>query len=213
MATKQTPITLLHGDTYSLVLRIETDPIIYTPITGIAQSAPLSITVPGHQVRNGQNVAVTNVRGMTEVNGPANALKPQHWHPATVVDANTVELNDVNGAGFQAYLSGGILQYSTLMDLTGWDARLQVRNRKGGDTTYLVLDTASETLVLDTALRTVTIHFDAYAMATAELAGVDWRKSYYDLELFRTIVRGGEPVEQVYSPLEGPITLGDDTTR
>lgn len=213
MAAKQTPIELQHGDSYTLVLRIETDPIIYTSITAVAQSAPLRITAPGHTVRAGQNVAVTNVRGTTEINGAANALKPSDWHPATVIDANTVDLNDVNGAGFKAYEGGGVLQYSTLMDLTGWDARLQVRNRKGGDTTYLFMTTANGMLAIDTTIQTVSIFFDPYAMATAELAGADWRKSYYDLELFRTVTRGGEQVEQVYSPLEGPITLDKDTTR
>lgn len=213
MAAKQTPIELQHGDSSTIVLRIETDPILYTTITDVAQSAPLRITAPGHAVRNGQNVAVTNVRGLTEVNGVANALKPADWHAATVVDANTVDLNDVNGVGFKAYESGGVLQYNTLMDLTGWDARLQVRNRKGGDTTYLSMTTANGLLAIDTALQTVTMFFDPYAMATAELAGVDWRKAYYDLELFRTVTRGSEQVEQVYSPVEGPLTLDKDTTR
>lgn len=208
MASKQTTIHLKQGDSHALVLRIETDPIIYKTITAIAQSAPLRITAVGHGIINGQNAAVTNVKGMTEINGTANDLQSADWHPATVVDPDTVEFNDVNGAGFKAYVSGGVLQYNTLMSLTGWDARLQVRNKKGGDDILLEMTTANGLLALDTTLRTVTIYFDAI-----DLTDIAWKKGYYDLELFKDVVRGGQTIEQVYSPMEGPITTELDTTK
>lgn len=208
MASKQTPINLKQGDSHALVLRVETDPIVYKTITAIQQSAPLRIEAVGHGLINGQNAAVTNVKGMTEINGTANDLQPGDWHPVTVVDADTIEFNDVNGAGFKAYVSGGVLQYNTLMDLTGWDARLQVRNKKGGDEILLEMTTANGLLAIDTALRTVTIYFDAI-----DLTGITWKKGYYDLELFKDVVRGGQTIEQVYSPIEGPITTELDTTK
>lgn len=212
MAAKQIPLTITQGDSQTIVLRVETDPIQYRVISAIEATAPLRLTVPGHGVLDGQNTAVTNAKGMLEINGMANALKAIDWHPATVIDADTLEFNDVNGAGFRAYTGGGILQFNTLMDLTGWDARMQIRNKKGGSTVRLTLGTDTGTLAIDTDLRTVTIYLDAYVHATLELIGADWKKGYYDLELFRNVVRGGDTIEQVYTPIEGPVSIDVDTT-
>lgn len=212
MAAKQIPLTITQGDSQTIVLRVETDPIQYRNISGITPTAPLRLTVPGHGVLDGQKAAVTNAKGMIEINGSANALKPADWHPATVIDEDTLEFNDVNGAGFRAYTGGGILQFNTLMDLTGWDARMQIRNKKGGGVTRLTLGTDTGTLVIDAALRTISIYLDAYVHATMELIGADWKKGYYDLELFRNVVRGADTIEQVYTPIEGPITIDVDTT-
>jgi hypothetical protein len=116
------------GKTFALALRWETSPIVYKAITGITKTAPARLTVPSHVCPDGWRVAVTNVRGMTEINAAnPNSIKASEYRQATVIDANTIDLNGVDAAGFHAYVSGGYLRYNTPVDLTGFDARMSVR--------------------------------------------------------------------------------------
>lgn len=208
MAEKTQEITLQQGKTQPLVLRCETEPVVYVPITSITQTAPIRITAPAHGLVDGWRAAVTNVKGMVEINGEANKLKSGDYHQATVVDGNIVEFNDVNAAGFKAYVSGGYLQYNTPLDLTGFKARLQIRNKKNGDTVLFEMTDDDDLIAIDTTLNTVTLYFDAF-----DFTAQSWKKGYYELELYKDIVRGTLTIPFVYSPLEGPITLDVETTK
>lgn len=208
VAEKTQDITLQQGETQPLVLRCETEPIVYVPITGITQTAPVRITAPAHGLVDGWRAAVTNVKGMAEINGEANKLKAADYHAATVVDGNTVEFNDVNAAGFKEYVSGGYLQFNTPMDLTGLKARLQVRNKKGGDVVLFEMTGDDGLIAIDMVLQTVTMYFDA-----VDLAAQGWKKGYYELELYKDMVRGAQTIPFVYSPLEGVITLEVETAK
>lgn len=208
MADKTQDIYLQQGKTQPLVLRCETEPVVYKAITGIAQTAPVRITVPGHGAVDGWRAAVTNVKGMTEINGTANGLTAEDYHQVTVVDGDTIEFNDVNAAGFKAYASGGYLQYNTPLDLTGLKARLQVRNKKGGDQVLFEMTDDNDLIAIDTALKNVALYFDA-----VDLTAQTWKKGYYELELYKDIVRGALTIPFVYSPLEGFIYLDSETAK
>jgi hypothetical protein len=164
--TKDLPI--IQGKTFPLVLRWETEPIIYKAITAIQQSAPARLTVTGHGFPDGWRCAITNVKGMTEINAEANNLRDKDYNPITVVDANTVEINKINAAGFKAHVANsGILQGNTPVDLTGYTARLSIcdRTAKWSESTahiwnastdyevgaYVVLANGSTVLVCTTA--------------------------------------------------------------
>ena len=54
-------LTIQQGRTFSLALRWESPPVVYRPITAIAQTAPARLTVPAHGVPDGWRVAITNV--------------------------------------------------------------------------------------------------------------------------------------------------------
>ena len=88
-------LSLVQGKTFSLVLRWETEPIVYKTITAIQQSAPARLTVAGHGIPDGWRCAVTNVKGMTEINAEANALRDTDYNPITVVDPNTIEIEQL----------------------------------------------------------------------------------------------------------------------
>lgn len=208
MADKTQDLSLQQGKTQPIVLRCETETIIYKAITAIQQTAPIRLTVTGHGAVQGWRGAVTNVKGMTEINGIANELKSSDYHPITVVDADTVEFNDVNAAGFKAYVSGGYLQYNTPMDLTGYAARLQIRNKKNGATMLFEMTTENGLVAIDNTLKTVTLYFDAI-----DFTNLTWKKGYYELELYKNVVRGAETIESVYSPLEGDVTLDVETAK
>lgn len=73
-------------------------------ITGITQANPAVVTSAGHGYSNGDEVYITGVVGMTQVNG--------RFFRVAGVTANTFQLkdlfgNNVNSTGYTAYSSGG----------------------------------------------------------------------------------------------------------
>ena len=194
-------LTIPQGRTFSLALRWETAPVIYKAITGIAQTAPVRITVPTHGVPDGWRVAITNVKGMTEINAEANKLTSRDYHQATVLDVNTVEINDINAAGFKPYASGGYIQFGTPVDLTGFKARMAIKNRVGGTVLY-TLTTENGGIVIDAAAKLVTLNISA-----ADTTLMTFTTGVYDLEM----VSGATPAV-VTALLSGRVTVTREVT-
>jgi hypothetical protein len=124
-------ITLFRGETYTDVFLWEVAPIIYKAITSVALTAPVRIGVPGHEMPNGWFGAITNVKGTTELNVTANSVRPEDYHQVTYVDADTLDINDINAAGFKPYVSGGYIQYNTPKSLVGVSARMSIKSKQG----------------------------------------------------------------------------------
>ncbi len=175
MTTKD--LTIQQGKTFSLALRWETEPVVYKAITAIQQTAPVRLTVTGHGIPDGWRAAITNVKGMTEINAIANSVKDKDYNPVTVVDANTLEINAINASGFKAYVSGGYLQYNTPVDLTGFSARMSIKDKVGG-TDLLTLTPANSRIVINTGLKTITLTISA-----TDTAALTWTKGVYELEM------------------------------
>lgn len=70
-------------------------------ITLATQANPVALTVAGHGLATGAVAMITSVGGMTQLN--------DKLFTVTVVDANTVTLDGVDGTAFTAYTSGGSL--------------------------------------------------------------------------------------------------------
>lgn len=200
--TKDLP--LVQGKTFALVLRWETEPCVYRTITGILQTAPVRLTVNTTGLPDGWRCAVTNVKGMTEINAEANALREKDFNPVTIVDATTLEINSINAAGFKPYVSGGILQFNTPVSLTGYTGRLQIKDKVGG--TVLASTEAGDTplnflsVALDTANSTISITISATATA-----GLTWTKGVYELEMV-------SPTGVVTAILSGKVTVAKEVT-
>lgn len=206
MSEKTQDLYLQQGKTQPLVLRCETVPIVYKTISAIQKSAPIRMTLNNTTgLLDGWRVAVTGVK---DIDTEANKVKDKDYHAVTLIDATTIEINDINAVGFKTYVSGGVLQYNTPMDLTGYDARLEIRNKKNGDTVLYTMTVTNKLIAIDNALKTVTLYFDA-----VPFSDLTWKKGYYELELFKTITRDGQQVESVYSPLEGNVYLDVETTK
>jgi hypothetical protein len=171
-------LTILQGASFAQVVRWESSPIVYKPITGITQVAPARITCPSHGVPPSWRVAVVSVLGMTQINATKSPPRdPLDYRLATVYDVNTIDLNDVNAAGFSAYTSGGYVQYNTPVDLTGYSAEFVVKDKIGGT----VLDTLTSDLthiVIDVVNYKITVNIDA-----ATTGGFTWTKGVYELRL------------------------------
>ncbi|MBK8467664.1 MAG: hypothetical protein IPL32_17760 [Chloracidobacterium sp.] len=199
MAAKN--LTITQGKTFSLVLRWEAPPVIFKPITGATQTAPVNLTVAAHGVPEGWRVAVTNVKGMTDINAPANEVKDSDYHQATVIDASTIQINDINAAGFKPYVSGGYIQYNTPVVLTGFTARMSIKDKVGG-TELLSLTTENGGIAIDLVRSTISLTIAA--LATAALT---WKTGVYDLELV-----SGDVTPVVTALLTGKVTVTKEVT-
>ena len=191
-------LVFTQGKTFTLALRWETIPIIYKPITGITATAPVRLTVVGHGCPDGWRAAVTGVKGMSEINGEANKLKDSDYHIVTVIDADTIEFNEVNAAGFKAYVSGGHLQFNTPVDLTGATARMTVKDKVGGRVLHS-LTTENGGIAIDPAAYSITLNISATDTETFA-----WKGAVYA----RKVVQGAV----VTALLAGKVTVSKEVT-
>ena len=204
-ATKD--LVIQQGRTFTLVLRWETEPIVYKAISAITQAAPVRISFSvAHGCPDGWRAAVTGVKGMTEINAEANSVKERDFHPVTVIDANTIEFNEVDASGYKAYTSGGFLQYNTPVDLTGYTGRMKIKDKVGG--TVLLSTEAGDTpldvidIALDTTAKTITL-----TIAASATDDITWSRGVYDLEMVNS---DAEPV--VTAILTGKVSVTREVT-
>lgn len=180
-------LTILQGKTFSRVVRWEALPFVYKAITAITKAAPAVVTSPAHGAPDGWRVAVVSAKGMTEINA-SNPPKDREFKKATRVDADTISLNDVNASEYSTYESGGYVQYYTPVDLAGFTARMQIKDKVGG--TVLASSDVDDlplniiTIAIDNTLKTITVTISA-----TNTAAIVWKKGVYDLEM---ISAGGE---------------------
>lgn len=189
--------TISLGKTFAQVLRWEAPPFIYKPITAVTQTAPVRITSTGHGLVNGWRVNVESVKGMVELNKVGD-------QKATVIDANTIELNEVNSLDFKAYVSGGVLKYLTPVDMSGFTARMKIKDKIGGvviaSTEVIDVPLNTITAVIDNVAKTITL-----TIAAGATSAITAKKGVYDLEM----VSGGGVVTGL---LSGSVTFVQEVT-
>lgn len=204
MATKK-DLTVLQGKTFEQIVRWETEPIAYAPITNIAKAAPAVITSAAHGIPDGWRVAVVSVKGMTQINAKNTPPKDSDYHVGDM-DTNTVTLHDVNAADYTAYTSGGYLQYNTPHDLSGYTARMKIKDKAGGTVLASTevgdapLDTI--TTAVDNVLKTITV-----TIAASDTAAFTWTTGVYDLE-----IASGDPTPVVTLLSYGKVSVTKEVT-
>lgn len=183
------------GSTFSEVLRWESSKKVYKAITGITQAAPCVITATSHGVPDGWRVKVTNVGGMTDINSA------DTYHIATKLTADTIELNSINSIGYKAYTSGGILEYNEPINLTGYTARMQIREKIDSVDVIDELTTVNGAITIDTTNYKINV-----VISAADTALYTFSTAVYSLEL---VSAGG-----VVTPFaNGVLTLVKEVTR
>jgi hypothetical protein len=202
MAATKYDLRIEQGKTVRRIVRWETTPLIYKPITAIANVAPALITAVGHVIPAGWRTAVIDVVGMREINAKNTPPRGTDWHRATVVGPDTVSLNDISAASYDAYVSGGYLMYYTPMSLAGYSARMNFKDRVGG-TILDTIDSTSGEIVIDTANFTVT-----FVIPASLSAAYTWTRGVYDLEMYSGVV----PNEEVTAILTGAVTVTKEVT-
>lgn len=193
-----TDLCLVRGKTFSMTFRWAAEPYVYKSITGIANTAPVSLTVPGHGMPDGWQFAVSAAEGLTSLNALYDPPVEEDYHTGTVVDADTIEINSVNGMLLDTYTSGGAIQYLTPVDLAGMSARMQIRDHATG-TLLLELTSADGDITLDADAHTITL--DIPPTATE---GETWNRAVYDLEM----VSGAD----VMLLASGKVTVAEEVT-
>jgi len=103
--------TSLNGNTYTVANAatntFELSGIDKTiAITGATQANPVVITAPGHGLANASSVDIASVGGMIELNG--------NTYTVANKTTDTFELSGINGTGYAAYTSGGLITTSNL---------------------------------------------------------------------------------------------------
>lgn len=171
-------LAIVQGSTFSQTLRWETLPFLFATISAISNTAPVRITTTGaHNILDGWRVAVVDAEGLTELNAASNPPKATDFRQATLVDTTHIEFNPISAAGFEAYTSDGYLQWYTPHDLTGYTARMAIKNKVGG-TVLLSLTTENGGIELDDSAKTITLNISA-----TDTAALTWTTGTYDLEM------------------------------
>lgn len=205
-ASNRLDLVIKKGKTFTQQLRWEGTRFVYKTITAATLAAPCVLTVPSHQMPNGWACQILGAQGMAKLNkDPDTGLFPNglDTYYGTVLDANTIELNDVTALqalGFKAYTGGGVLAYRVPTDLTGYTARLKAKSDKGTTTALLDLTSASG-IVIDATNKIVSI-----VLTEAQTAALSWEYAVYDLEM---VAPDGTVTELV----QGVITVVDEVTK
>lgn len=120
-------LSVIQGATYRLVLRIMQPLFEYRPITAIAATAPVRLTVD-HGLPTDWPVWVRGVQRMQGMNREPNRERP---HLAIRIDAATLEINPLSATGLQPI--GGELVYNLPVNLTGATALVRVLDASGAE--------------------------------------------------------------------------------
>lgn len=142
---------------------------VYHPITAVQTTAPLLLTVPGHGLSSGWPVWIEEVSGWSALNVDKGRERP---HFVEVIDADTLEINRLNGLRQRA--TGGTLVYQLPVDLAGCTGRLTML---GEDGQRLELTTANGGLEIAGPGRLMIV------ITAAQAAALTWRCGRYDLDL------------------------------
>ena len=186
---------IYQGSTFQEVIRWESATKTYKTITNITQAAPCVITAAGHGMPVGWRFKVTNVGGMTDLNSSDN------YQVASSVTTDTVTMNTVNSLGYKAYTTGGVIEYNTPVNLTGYTARMQIRAKITDTTLIDEFTTANSKISIDTNTYGIVIQVDA-----TTTAAYTFSSGVYSLELV-------SPLGVVTQLCSGTVTLIKEVTR
>ena len=177
--TKKLNLQIRQGETFQRIIRWETPPFVYKSISAITQAAPARLTVPSHGLTTGWRAVVVSSNGMEEINAVNVPPRDNEYRQVTVVDPNTLDFNTVNSADYTAYVDGGYLQYYTPVDLTGYTAEMDIRDKVGGTVLFTLSTGTDARIVVDPAAKTITMSISA-----ADTTLVTWSRGVYDLEMY-----------------------------
>ena len=172
------------------------DPVIKA-ITAITLTFPPVFTAVGHGMPTDEiPVELFTIRGPYALN-----TREGETVYALKTGADTFSVAQLNASGLSAYSGGGYVRYVPPQDISGYTARMQLRQPLESSTKILDLTSGTGELVLGTTSGKITVTLAASATAT-----LDFQTALYDLELVST----GGIVTRIAS---GTITLNKEVTR
>lgn len=141
-------ITIRRGSTFRLVIRVEQPKVVYVPITAIDKAAPVRLHAVAHGLTSGRRFLVTGAKGLTALNAKNSPPRATDYHKASVVDADTIEVNNVNATNAAAYTGGGVIQYNAPLDMTGYEIRMQARASEKSEVIVFAASTTDGKIVM-----------------------------------------------------------------
>lgn len=193
-------ITIRKGSTFADTIYYAQPVLTVKPITGITKSGQAVVTSAGHGVAVDWWAWIVGAAGMDKINHRAEDLKNLNKaYRAYYVDANTLRL-DLDTSRFSTYTSGGELLYLPPVDLTGYTARMQIRQPDADGVVVHSLTTEDGGLTLSANGEINRL----ISAAATEL--FDFECGVYDLEL---VSAAG-----VVTPIvRGSVELQDEVTK
>lgn len=186
-------LKIYQGSTFRETVRWESSTKVYVPITNITKSAPMVVTAVNPTMPSGWRVKIAGVGGMKEVNSDT-------WLIASEVGGNSVTFNSINALNYTTYTSGGVLEYNQPMDLSGYTARMQIREKLTSTTALEDLTTSNGKILLNNTNKTISLILGA---TTTE--AYTWKSGVYSLEMEK---------DGVVTPLiYGNVSLEREVTR
>lgn len=194
-------ITIKQGKTFTLTLKYGQPQFAVKAITGITKSGQAVVTATGHGLTVDWPVWIVGVAGMDQLNHTSDELRDAcAAYYGYYVDANSLRL-DVDTTRFNAYTGGGEVLYHPPVNLTGFTARMQIRETVESTTVLHSLTTENGGITLGGAAGTI-----ALTISASDTAAFTFDTAVYDLE----VVSAGGVVTEVAS---GAVLMNDEVTR
>lgn len=168
-------LAIRRGVTFSHVLMWAAEPVIFRAITALAAAPSATLTVPGHGLPDGWYAAVVSAPSLPGLLARSEPPAPDDYRPVRVIDADTVEFNGINSAGWK-YKGGGYLRAYTPVPLAGCTAELVVLDRLGGTVLLTLTSDPDDGIVLDDDAKTITL-----ALSADAAAALTWKRGVYEL--------------------------------
>lgn len=164
------------GATFNPTIRWGQSTLSAAAITAITNGTPVSITAPAHGMPNGWPAAVVGANGMSFINAEEYPPRKESLHTGTVVDANTVQFNDISSALWPAYTSGGSLVFYTPQPLAGVTFSMSFYDTPQMNDTPLVMLTNGSGITVDTVADTIAV--------SLQTTGLTWANNlaYYRMQ-------------------------------
>jgi len=185
-------LKIVQGATLRDTIRIMQPRYEYKPITAIASTAPVRLTVE-HGLPGNWLAWVEGAQKMPELNRSHQTQRP---HRIEVIDASTLEINALSAFGLLP--ADGMLIYKPPVDLSGAIVRMQIREQIGG-AALLELSTLNGGITI-AGLGTIT-----RTISATQTAGLTWSEGVYDLEV-------EYPDGAVQRYLQGAVTVSREVT-
>ena len=188
---------IYQGSTFQETFRWESETKVYVPISSIAKSAPCVVTTTTpHNLPIGWRFRVDGAGGMKEINSTG-----EEYHLSTLTPTTTtIEINQVNSLAYNTYTSGGVVEFNMPVSLSGYAARMQIRETVDSTTVIHEATTQNSQIVLDNTTKTIQI-----TMLANVTQNFTFSTAVYSLELYNG--------NNVIPFINGNLTLVQEVTR
>lgn len=186
MGAVQKDITVIQGKTFSASFGWAKGSFIWKQISAISNTAPLTITAVGHDLKDGWPFWVSGVKKPDCLNNWRNTCPgeepadPGAPYIAEATSDDVLTLNSINGMALDAYTGDGVIKYYARADITGYEADMQVRSSTSSDTILFEATSTGATpaIIVNEISSTFELTIPADAFADAK-----FQNAVYEIEI------------------------------